>query len=61
MKIENRVVNSPKGEITIYKLINVNGASVEISTPGAGIVTICVPDKNGNLVDVVLGYANPAD
>lgn len=61
MKIENRVVNSPKGEITIYKLINVNGASVEISTLGAGIVSICVPDKNGNLADVVLGYVNPAD
>ena len=61
MKIENRVVNSPKGEITIYKLINVNGASVEISTLGAGIVSICVPDKNGNLADVVLGYVNPSD
>ena len=61
MKIENRVVNSPKGEITIYKLINENGASVEISTLGAGIVSICVPDKNGNLADVVLGYVNPAD
>lgn len=61
MKIENRVVNSPKGEITIYKLINENGASVEISTLGAGIVSICVPDKNGNLADVVLGYVNPTD
>lgn len=61
MKIENRVVNSPKGEITIYKLINENGASVEISTLGAGIVSICVPDKNGNLADVVLGYVNPSD
>ncbi len=61
MKIEKRVANSPKGEISIYKLINGNGASVEISTLGAGIVSICVPDKNGELADVVLGYANPAD
>ena len=28
---------------------------------GAGIVSIIVPDRNGNLADVVLGYRNPAD
>ncbi len=61
MEIFKRTVTSPKGDITIYKIINGTGASVEISTLGAGIVSICVPDKNGELEDVVLGYANPVD
>ena len=29
---------------------------VEISEYGASIVSIKMPDKNGNIVDVVLGY-----
>ncbi len=61
MEINKRCVPSQKGDITIYKITNANGASVEISTLGAGIVSVCVPDKNGNLADVVLGYSNPAD
>lgn len=61
MKIESRVVASPKGDITVYKLTNNNGASVEISTLGAGLVSAVVPNSKGELADVVLGYANPVD
>ena len=61
MKIAQRTVTSPKGDITIYKMTNGTGASVEISTLGAGIVSINVPDKDGKMSDVVIGYANPAD
>lgn len=61
MTVETRTVSSPKGEITIYKLTNVIGASVEISTLGAGIVSVVVPNSKGELADVLLGYANPAD
>lgn len=61
MKIKKTNAVSPKGDIAIYKLTNSNGASVELSALGAGIVSISVPDKNGKFDDVVLGYANAAD
>ena len=42
-----------------YQLTNSKGASVVLSEIGAGIVSICVPDRDGNLADVVLGYSKP--
>lgn len=39
-----------------YKITNESGAFVELCNIGAGIVSINVPDKNGKLGDVVLGY-----
>lgn len=39
-----------------YTLTNKSGASVTLSSRGAAIVSICVPDKNGVLSDVVIGY-----
>jgi aldose 1-epimerase len=61
MKVDTRVVPSKKGDITLYKLTNAKGASVEVSSLGAGIVSIIVPDSKGKLADVTIGYANPAD
>lgn len=54
-------VMSPIGDITLISLTNSSGASVTLSSLGAGIVGIKVPDRNGHLDDVVLGYANPVD
>ena len=42
----------------IYTIKNKNGASVDLSSFGATIVSIKVPDKNGKLVDVTQGYDN---
>jgi len=39
-----------------YTITNSKGASVVLCSIGAGIVGINVPDKNGKLGDVVLGY-----
>ncbi len=39
-------------------LINKSGASVMLTERGAGIVSIVVPDRNGVMGDVVLGYRN---
>ena len=50
-----------RGEITTYELINASGASVKLSSLGAGILEIKVPDKDGNIADVVLGYKDVAD
>lgn len=61
MKVETKVYPSPKGEITLYTLTNAGGAQVVLSSLGAGIVSVIVPDKDGNMADVVLGYADPAD
>ena len=61
MDIKTSSVMSPKGDITLYTLTNAAGASVTLSSLGAGIVSIVVPDKKGVLADVVLGYANAAD
>lgn len=41
-------------------LVNGNGASVMLTERGAGIVSIVVPDKNGVMGDVVLGYRDEA-
>ena len=40
----------------LYTLRNKSNASVKISTYGAAVVSINVPDKNGKREDVVLGY-----
>lgn len=41
-----------------FTIVNKNGASVELSSFGATITSIKVPDKDGNLVDVTQGYDN---
>lgn len=61
MKITKKIVESQHGDITLYTLTNVSGASVVLSSLGAGIVSVSVPDKDGKLENVALGYANPAD
>lgn len=47
------------GEIAeLYTITNKNGMSVNLSTFGATIVGIKVPDKNGYFIDVTHGYKN---
>lgn len=49
----------PTGEeVTIYKLQNASGAYTEVIDYGAIWVSTCVPDKDGKLTDVTLGYDN---
>ncbi len=46
-----------KGEqVTMFTMTNKYGASVSVIELGAIITSIIVPDKNGNLADVTLGY-----
>lgn len=61
MKITKRNHPSPLGEIEIFTLVNDAGASVSISTLGAGIVAVEVPDRNGHVANVALAYADAAD
>ena len=57
--ISQKTFNTPAGDITLLTITNASGASATISTLGAGIVAISVPDRHGKLADVVLGYADP--
>lgn len=60
-KIESNIIPTPYGDVTIFTLVNSVGASVELSTLGAGVISVVVPDVAGNLADVALGYNNIAD
>ena len=47
----------PSGEeVQIYHLENKSGAFAEVLQFGAIFVKLCVPDRDGRLTDVVLGY-----
>ncbi|XP_076354022.1 galactose mutarotase [Tachypleus tridentatus] len=41
-----------------FTLVNENGMSIQLITYGAAITSIKVPDKNGTVEDVVLGFDN---
>lgn len=43
-------------EILGYTLTNESGASVQLGNLGAAILAVNVPDRDGRLADVVLGY-----
>ena len=43
-------------EVSAYTISNKNGMSATITSYGATLVNLMVPDKDGNLRDVVLGY-----
>jgi aldose 1-epimerase len=48
---------TPDGEqVDLYTLTNKNGMEAAISTYGGAVVSLEVPDRNGKLGDVVLGY-----
>ncbi len=51
----------PDGRSTqLYTLENESGASISMTNLGAIIVSLHVPDKDGKLEDVVLGFDEPA-
>lgn len=60
MPITKTTAASPLGEVTHYTITNAGGASATLSTLGAGIVSVIVPDANGRMANVVLGYKDPA-
>lgn len=45
-------------DITLIEITNSLGARVLLSSLGAGIVSIVVPDCHGHMADVVIGYAD---
>ena len=53
------VEKSGFGAYTLYTIKNAAGASVSVTDLGAAVQSIIVPDRNGVLGDVVLGYDTP--
>jgi aldose 1-epimerase len=57
-----KITKNPWGQtpdhqkIDIYTLTNANGMQARITTYGAYLVSLVVPDRNGRMADVVLGY-----
>ncbi|MFV0330507.1 MAG: aldose epimerase family protein [Dysgonomonas sp.] len=45
-------------DVQMYVLTNSNGSEATVINYGAKIVSLSIPDKNGKLVDVVLGHNN---
>ena len=43
-------------EVTLYTIANKNNVSVSVIDYGANLVSLMVPDKNGNVEDIVLGF-----
>ncbi len=47
--------------VDLYTLTNANGMEVKIMNYGGIIVSVKVPDKNGQFADVVLGFDSLKD
>ncbi len=63
MKIVKQDFGKTKDGISVdlYSLTNANGMKVSITTYGGIITSIIVPDKDGHMGDVVLGFDNLDD
>ena len=63
MEIEQNIWGvTPEGEaIILYTMRNSSGAEVKVSNYGATLVSVTVPDREGRLADVVLGYPRYED
>ena len=58
MEIEQNIWGfTAEGEaIVLYKMTNAGGASVKLTNIGATVVSVEVPDRDGRLANVALGY-----
>ncbi len=53
-------LTSDQREITVYTLTNTRGMRARVITLGATLTELWVPDRDGELADVVLGYDSVA-
>ena len=63
MAVEKKLFGkSPEGqEIYLYTISNAKGMEVSVTNVGAALVSVMVPDKDGNVADVVLGFDKAED
>ena len=55
---ERNIDNIEGKEVYVYTLINNNNVTVRVTNYGGIILSILMPDKNGKIDDIVLGYEN---
>ena len=48
-------------EYKVFELTNKNGMKVKVTDFGANIMEIWVPDKDGNIKDIVMGFDSPEE
>lgn len=63
MAVEEKVFGtySDGTAVKLFTLTNSNGMSISVSNLGAALVKLLVPDKNGTMADVVLGFDKAED
>lgn len=63
MSVEKTLFGTAKDgrEVHKYTITNKRGAGITVTDLGAILVSVCVPDCEGNLRDVVLGYDRVED
>ena len=61
MDITRQNIATDHGDIALFTLVNRHGAAVRLSSLGAGIAGVEVPDAKGNIENVALAYEAPAD
>ena len=61
MALKKRNFGVEGQEATLYTLENSNGMIAEVTNYGANLVNLFVPDKNGVVEDVVLGFDSVKD
>lgn len=49
------------GSAQLVGMANIHGVKIEVTNYGASLVSLAVPDRNGELADVVLGYDRLSD
>ena len=62
MKItESHFGNIPEGEVKLYTISNAKGMKISVCNYGGIVTSLWVPDRNGELDDVVLGFEKLED
>ncbi|MDE6028597.1 MAG: galactose mutarotase [Muribaculaceae bacterium] len=61
MTVREKSFPSERGEIRIIRIENAAGGYVVLSSYGAGVLEVGVPDRYGKIGNVALRYANPDD
>ena len=56
MALKKRNFGIDGQEATLYTLENSKGMKAEVTNYGANLVNLYVPDKNGVVEDIVLGF-----
>lgn len=60
MRITDFGVTSKGEEPKLYTLVNESGMEMAVTDYGAALVQVIVPDRDGHMCDVVLGYDEAA-